>query len=51
MSDEDIIRFQETNKEANTGSWVDDPEHPWYQKNTYITIGEDGTFTLNEYMG
>lgn len=39
------------NKEANTGSWVDDPEHPWYKKNTYITIEEDQTITLKEYQG
>jgi hypothetical protein len=58
-------------KEANTGSWVDDPQHPppenntyknntyknntykknTYKKNTYITIEEDGTVTLEEYMG
>ena len=38
-------------KEANTGSWVDDPEHPMYMKNTYITIEEDGTVTLKEYLG
>jgi UDP-2,3-diacylglucosamine pyrophosphatase LpxH len=39
------------NKEANTGSWVDDSEHPWYKKNTYLTIEEDGTITLKEYQG
>jgi UDP-2,3-diacylglucosamine pyrophosphatase LpxH len=43
-------------KEANTGSWVDDPQHPppennTYKKNTYITIEEDGTVTLEEYTG
>jgi predicted phosphodiesterase len=46
-----IPYVDKANKEANTGSWVDDPEHPWYKKNTYITIEEDQTITLKEYQG
>jgi UDP-2,3-diacylglucosamine pyrophosphatase LpxH len=36
-------------REANTGSWVDDPSHPMYEKNTYIIIEKDGTVTVKEY--
>jgi hypothetical protein len=49
--DPPLFFYFQANKEANAYPWVDDPDHPWYKKNTYITIEEDGTITLKEYMG
>lgn len=36
-------------REANTGSWVDDPHYTHLEKNKYITIKEDGTVKLETY--
>ena len=34
---------------ANAGSWVDDPNYPYLQKYTYITI-EDGTMKMESFV-
>jgi UDP-2,3-diacylglucosamine pyrophosphatase LpxH len=39
----------EERRQANTGSWVDDPNLPMFKKNTYIAIEENTLPQLKEY--